>query len=369
MALCYAPFLHRLVQTTGDYQLCCSAKEYDDDRYIDWEGEEYQKIRKHMIEEKELPDVCVTCKIKERNKQYALKYSFNDLYKRLGSPSLDIQTGTAWEVPISFDLRMNNLCNLSCRMCGPGASSQIEKEAKKHPELWPAEIIQKEFNAQEVIDNAAAIADLRLLGGEPTVQPEAKAMLRKLIEVGNTNLSLHITTNGTNINAEFYDMLKQFTKVEMVVSIDSWGKHHEYIRGPATHFPTIWKNLHKLSTLWPNKDNVTIQQTITILNIFDFWLLDKNNDSPYPIMSNLATFPLKYAPKNMPYRWKRKAVNLAKENDAYKNYKHIFRELMKDGDVIHLKGMNKYTKLMDNVRGQHLIDHFPTTYEMLEDIG
>jgi sulfatase maturation enzyme AslB (radical SAM superfamily) len=357
-----------MIQTTGYYQLCCVAT-HRDDMYDDWEGEDYQKIRKHMIEEKELPDVCVSCKIKERHKQYALKYGFDDLYKRLGSPSLDIQTGTAWEVPISFDLRMNNLCNLSCRMCGPEASSQIVKEAKKHPELWPGEVPMREFNAQEIIDNAANIADLKLLGGETTVQPEAKAMLKKLIEVGNTNLKLHITTNGTNMNAEFYDMLKQFKDVIMVVSIDSWGKHHEYIRGPATHFPTIWKNLHKLSTLWPNKDNVTIQQTITILNIFDFWLLDKNNDSPYPIMSNLARWPKKYAPVNMPYKWKRRAIDLAKENDAYEKHKHIFEEMMKDGDVTHLKGMNKYTELMDNVRGQHLIDHFPTTYEMLEDIG
>ena len=368
MALCYAPFLHRMIQTTGYYQLCCVAT-HRDDMYDDWEGEDYQKIRKHMIEEKELPDVCVSCKIKERHKQYALKYGFDDLYKRLGSPSLDIQTGTAWEVPISFDLRMNNLCNLSCRMCGPEASSQIVKEAKKHPELWPGEVPMREFNAQEIIDNAANIADLKLLGGETTVQPEAKAMLKKLIEFGNTNLKLHITTNGTNMNAEFYDMLKQFKDVIMVVSIDSWGKHHEYIRGPATHFPTIWKNLHKLSTLWPNKDNVTIQQTITILNIFDFWLLDKNNDSPYPIMSNLARWPKKYVPVNMPYKWKRRAIDLAKENDAYEKHKHIFEEMMKDGDVTHLKGMNKYTELMDNVRGQHLIDHFPTTYEMLEDIG
>src|SRR5688572_19702967 len=30
--------------------------------------------------------------------------------------------------PLSFDLRLGNLCNLKCRMCSAGFSSQIEKD-------------------------------------------------------------------------------------------------------------------------------------------------------------------------------------------------------------------------------------------------
>ena len=374
MALCYAPFLHRMVETTGNYQLCCVAKEYDDGKYNDWEGEDYQKIRKHMIEEKELPDTCVTCKTKEEYNQYSFRHSFNQLYERLGSPSLDIQYGTAWEVPISFDLRMNNLCNLSCRMCGPSASTQLVKEAEKYPELWPKwadeaeDFKSNKFDVNYIIENAGAIGDLRLLGGEPSVQPEAKAILKELIRIGNTGIGLHITTNGTNSNKEFYDMISKFNRVLIVVSIDSWGKHHEYIRGPAAHFPTIWKNLNKLKSL-PNNPKVMIQQTVTALNIFDFWRLRKNNDSGCELMSNLATWPDKYSPINMPDRWKQRAIEIAKENNGYEDNRHIFGQMMKKGNPDHLIGISKYTELMDSVRGQRLIDYFPTTHEMFEDIG
>ena len=39
------------------------------------------------------------------------------------------------------------------------------------------------------------------------------------------------------------------------------------------------------------------------------------------------------------------------------------------GKPHYMKGLKQYTELMDNVRGQHLIDYYPITWDMLEDIG
>ena len=378
MALCYAPFLHKIIYTDGTSGLCCVAdkESYLDKDYSDWNGKDYQNIRSHMINEKVLPEVCNKCKSQEEVEDYPYKEVYNKLYERLGRPRIDIKTGTALDVPVSLDLRMNNLCNLSCRMCGPSASSQLEKEQKKHPELWPTIENYRSnwltYSASDIIDNAGAIIDLRLLGGEPTVQPEAKAILNKLIEIGNTNIDLRITTNGTNINKEFYDMISKFTGfVSIAFSIDGWDKTHEYIRGPAADFKTIWKNLKKVSQL-SNVSQITIQQTITILNVFDWWKLHENNDSGCFINADVTNMPPKYACANMPDKWKKHAIDLARHNMSIANRKltsNITPLILNEGDPSLLKGVLQYTDLMDSVRGQHAKDHCPITYKMLEEIG
>ena len=380
MALCYAPFLHRTIYTDGTSRLCCAADRFlmRDKDYSDWNGQDYQNIRSHMINEKVLPEVCNKCRTEEELGHYPYKRTYDDLYKKLGQPRIDIETGTGLDTPISLDLRMNNLCNLSCRMCGPSASSQIEKEQKRHPELWPVPFGQSKqptynsYDASEIIDNAGSIVDLRLLGGEPTVQPETKAILKKLIEIGNTNIKLHITTNGTNINREFYNMLSKFTGfVSVIFSIDGWDKTHEYIRGPAADFKTIWKNLKKVSEL-SNVSELKIQQTITILNVFDWWKLHEHNDSGCSFRVDVAHMPPKYAPTNMPEDWKKLAIDLAKDNMSKANQEltsHVATLISEKGDPRLLKGMLQYTDMMDSIRGQYAEDHCPTTYKMLKEIN
>jgi MoaA/NifB/PqqE/SkfB family radical SAM enzyme len=364
--LCPAPFIHRVVMPDGHYNICCSARHVNNTDYDNWNGKSYQKIRKHMLEETELPSECVVCKHQEEGGKSSYREQMFHIYEKLDEPAPDIETGTAIDAPISLDLRMNNLCNLSCRMCSPRDSSSIVKEAKKHPELWPImkKYNPKEINFQEILDNVGAIYDLRLVGGEPSVQHEAMIILEELIRLKKTNIDLFVTTNGTNTNPRFYDLLENFTKLRITVSIDGWGKQHEYIRGPAADWDTIWKNVKKIKAY-----EITIQQTITTLNIFDFWRLEKNNDTDIEIRPFVAVGPAAYTPINMPDKWKQRAMDIAKENGVFDLYPGVWNVLNTQGNVDELKGFKHRTEMMDRVRKQYLIDHFPITHEMLEDIG
>lgn len=363
--LCAAPFIHKFIYNDGQANLCCAAERNVNENYNDWNGEDYQKIRKHMLEEKELPDVCIDCVINESVNNPSTRKSMLKTYENLDKPQLDVITGTAIDAPMTLDLRMNNICNLSCRMCRPSSSSQIAKEASKHSGLWPEVSFDRfnRFDPAEIIGNAGAIFELKLLGGEPTLQPESKALLQELINIGNTKIKLDITTNGTNYNKDFWGLVEKFENVSVKLSIDSWGKQHEYLRGPATHFETIWDNAKTILAIHPN---TSIQQTVTLLNIFDFWKLRKNSD--IPIDSYICYIPDKYAPKNIPIKWKERAIQIAKDNNAYKDDEHIFDLMMEDGDTNLLNGFTEYTELMDSVRNQYLIDYFPITHEMLEEL-
>jgi len=370
--LCPAPFFHQVVHSTGLNNLCCSARTTTGKDYSDWNGKDYQAIRKHMLEEDELPAECMLCIEQEESGAGSQRDQLFRLYNSLDRPALDIVTGTSMDAPISLDLRMNNLCNLSCRMCGPDASSMIMKEAKKHPDLPLWDIRQastwKKFDIQTLLDNAGSIFDLSLLGGEPSVQPETIALLEELVRIKNTNIQLFITTNGTNHNPKFFNLIQQFKRLCVTVSIDGWGKDHEYIRGPGANWDTIWKNVKKIQAM-SNKPKMMLQQTVTALNIFDFWKLGKYNDTGIEIMTFHAYVPDRYSPMNMPDKWKQHAMQIAKDENCYDEHSNIWHQMNKQGDPKKLKGAIHYTDMLDGVRNQYLIDHFPTTHKMFTEIN
>ena len=263
-------------------------------------------------------------------------------------------------------------------MCGPMASSQLFKESIKYPELWPEHVNDSEdrYNQMDItriVDEAESMFELKLLGGEPTVQPETKAILERLIEVGNIGLRLNMTTNGTNVNPKFYNILKQFKQVYIQVSIDNYGIGHNYIRGPAADFKTIWKNVKKIYELdWAGKFHIEINQTVTSFNIFDFWKLRQETNKQYPwctFKTGIVFEPVKYSPQYLPQKWKDIAADKAKEAGAYEDEKHIFELINQvETNMTHVRKLKSYTQLMDHARGQHLKDHFPLFYELLEGI-
>lgn len=373
--LCSAPFFHQVVHSTGQYNLCCSARTTTGKDYSDWNGADYQAIRKHMLEEDELPAECMLCTEQEESGAGSQREQLFRLYNSLDRPALDTVTGTSMDAPISLDLRMNNLCNLSCRMCGPEASTMILKEAKKNPDLplWDdhdVKLAEKvhPFDIETLIKNAGSIFDLSLLGGEPSVQPESIALLEELVRLKKTNIRLFITTNGTNHNPKFFNLIQQFNRLCVTVSIDGWGKQHEYIRGPGANWDTIWKNVKKIQGM-ANNPKMMLQQTVTTLNIFDFWKLNKFNDTGIEIMTFHTYGPPKYSPMNIPDKWKKIAISIAKENSQYEENSNIWHQMNKPGDIKFVKGMKDYTAMLDSVRNQYLIDNFPIAYEMFEDIG
>ena len=342
----------------------------------DWEGEDYQRIRHSMLSDEWIPE-CVECKEREESGVSSNRMAYNKFYSDLGQPELNIVNGTSYEVPISYDLRMNNLCNLSCRMCGPESSSQLQKEAKQHPHLWPTDQNEENYNnmnVEYILDNAENMFELKLLGGEPTVQPETKAILQRLIDVGNTHLRLNMTTNGTNVNANYYHLIKQFKNVFIQVSIDHYGPGHEYIRGPAADFPTIWNNVKRIYEQdWAGNFSIQLAQSVQTFQIFDFWKLRQEAFVQYPwldsVMSFIVYIPKMYSPRFIPKEWKEKAIDIAKAEGAYEGDRHIFHIINQyDTDLDHIRELKAHTELMDFTRGQHLKDYFPHVHSLLQDI-
>ena len=71
--------------------------------------------------------------------------------------------------------------------------------------------------------------------------------------------------------------------------------------------------------------NIDINQTVTTLNIFNFWRLRQETNKQYPWCThrtNIVFEPKMYSPQYIPNEWKNIAIEEAKKHGAYNDEKH-----------------------------------------------
>jgi sulfatase maturation enzyme AslB (radical SAM superfamily) len=191
---------------------------------------------------------------------------------------------------INLDYRPSNLCNLKCRTCKPSDSSKIEAEFAMNKNLsnlfdetkgndseiyntsvqkQPYDILEYEFpHLKRVV----------LLGGEPSIMPEAHEFLNTLVETKkNKDINLmRFYTNATNTNEKWLSLISQFNTLA-VFSLDGAGKSYDYARTGAS-WEEVEKNFHIIKSKVSDY-KIWVVCSIMILpdveNWID-WFLDKN---------------------------------------------------------------------------------------------
>jgi MoaA/NifB/PqqE/SkfB family radical SAM enzyme len=179
----------------------------------------------------------------------------------------DVEPTTSSPLPLSFlDLKLGNICNIKCRICGPHSSSSWAEEAwrmnKDHKFFkvvsengrWPREAT--DF-WEEIVEVLPSITRLEITGGEPFLIEEQFAVLEKAVELGySKNIDIHYNTNGTIYpERALTEIWPHFKSVEIAFSIDDIGARFEYER-----FPAKWAEV---------QDNIT---RINRLRLSNLWL-------------------------------------------------------------------------------------------------
>ena len=288
------PWFNISTHTNGDLRLCCISdkfitKEDGSNFNLGYDKLEdiinsntYKKIRSDMLAGKPI-DGCSKCYKAEEHggKSYRNYYNIaceNNLQiKKKVEQSL---TGNDIDNTIEyFDIRYGNLCNLSCRSCYPGASSQFDKDVKellpttnilkfhgwmdKDVNIWyTTDIFHDNFNSQ--------LSNLKLYytnGGEPTIIEKNIEILHHMIDTGvSKNITLQFNTNMTNTRKEFYELLPYFKKVLFLASIDGYDKMQEYLR-----YPSKWKqvasNLDKLVSMKLSNVEIKVNSVVSKYNL------------------------------------------------------------------------------------------------------
>lgn len=169
-----------------------------------------------------------------------------------------------------LELRLGNFCNLKCIMCTEGSSSSVLAERVQHRELYSTigiypynPRIESWWEDWHFLDfceqRLQRVQKINFTGGEPFIIPEVPAVLEKI----NKNVIISFNTNLTRVSDLILDQLKKFSNVEIVVSLEGFGAHNDYVRYPS-QWQTIVDNLRLVQEQLPHakiSTNHTLQHT------------------------------------------------------------------------------------------------------------
>jgi MoaA/NifB/PqqE/SkfB family radical SAM enzyme len=180
-----------------------------------------------------------------------------------------------------IDLKLGNICNLKCRICGSWSSSKWAKEEIDYiPELldrkthlaytylkdgaWPRENPQFWDNLKTLLPN---IKYFEFTGGEPFLIEQHFELLRYAVETGDSqHIEIHYNTNGT-VFPEQTELWSSFKHVEIAFSIDNIGDQFEYERYGAD-WNLVQVNIAKFTALRSSKISTQLCTTMNIQNVY-----------------------------------------------------------------------------------------------------
>ena len=214
-----------------------------------------------------------------------------------------------------LDLKLGNICNLKCRICGTWSSSKWGQEEIDYYEKEGGGQLQREWMKQgqwprknktfwEHMDELLPhIKFFEFTGGEPFLIKQHFDLLERAVELGYAkDIDIHYNTNTTKFPAQ-HVLWKHFKHVQIAFSVDNTGKRFEYERYGAK-WRTANTNIKKINSLRDNGYPITTQLCCTwnIQNIYYMddilsWAVAMNfND----IHFNLMHDPWEYAIANIP---------------------------------------------------------------------
>jgi MoaA/NifB/PqqE/SkfB family radical SAM enzyme len=303
---CVLPWISLEASPIGTVRPCCLA----DDEILDNAGEKFElstanfqdiqnsahmtRLREQFLTG-EQPQTCRKCWSEERAGRTSKRMHTLDRLKHMGiSPEW-----TADAKPLMFlDLKLGNICNLKCRICGSWSSSQFaaeeiaqlprEEQKKSHAYsmlragAWPRSNPQFWDQIDTVLND---IRYIEFTGGEPFMIDEHFAMLQGMVDRGiASQVEIHYNTNGTQYPKQAEAIWKHFKTVEIAFSLDDVGARFEYQRSNAV-WADVCANLDRFRDLKEIYPNIELQVCTTV-NIFNVrylgdiaaWL-EKNRES------------------------------------------------------------------------------------------
>lgn len=257
-SFCILPFIHLHINENDEIKTCCYGdpiKKFGTDFNFETDTD-FTNIRNQMLAGQPVQQ-CQNC--------YRIENNGGESFRQRDTAEwfdkLHISSPEQAEVKLQYyDIRNDNTCNLACRICHPGASSQLEKEYKILN--WPVRPADRQSQLSKIV-NYNNIQRLYVAGGEPTIMPEFKLFLEQAVKHNRQDCELRIITNGTNLNKNIIKLLEQFENIEFTVSIDGYDQVNRYIRWPSD-WNTLVENIHRLYGI---TDRISFNVTVSIWNI------------------------------------------------------------------------------------------------------
>jgi len=394
---CVLPWVSIEASPIGTVRPCCLA----DDEILDNNGQKFQlatanfadiQNSNHMRDLREdflagkKPQTCRKCWNEERSGRTSKRMHTLDRLKHV----LKEENWNSDAKSLMFlDLKLGNICNLKCRICGSWSSSQFaseeiaflprEEQKSSHAYqmlragAWPKE------NTQFWTQIDSVLFDIRYIeftGGEPFMIEQHFDMLQGIVDRGiAAQVEIHYNTNGTHWPARGPEIWKHFKTVEVAFSIDDVGARFDYQRTNAD-WAVVLDNITSFQYLRDQMPNLQLQccSTVNIFNIryineLAHWIALQKFDFVYWNMMHDAWY---FSIATLPDVAKTQIIAHLKSVDIPAEYKQEFERIIDfmrngastDGFMTRMKIAD-----LDRKRNQDLRTVAPEFAQLIEYIG
>jgi len=280
---CMYPWMHLNINPDGSVMPCCEASEPLGDSNADsletiWNSDAMKTLRVSMLTEN-LSATCVKCYESEIYGLESGRLMANGKFKHhVHKIHNTTETGhlDKFEL-IRWDVRFSNICNLSCRSCGPTLSSNWYKDqlqlepnfVSKHPVAVIKAGRHKLDIQEQLIPHLDFVEHIYFAGGEPLIMDEHYWILDELEKRNRFDVILYYNTNFTNLKYKgtpVFERWKRFKTVIIDASLDAMGPHAEYMR-KGTDWSTIEQNRREMMSVCPDA-RFGISSTLSVLNMW-----------------------------------------------------------------------------------------------------
>jgi MoaA/NifB/PqqE/SkfB family radical SAM enzyme len=285
--------------------------------------------------------------------------------EHLGSPSSE-----NLPMPTFVQLRVTNLCNLRCTMCGqwgdtgiyrsdrfPASATDGERERSRIKELIG---LKRQLALDDYVDLLDQIAPFQpivsLFGGEPFLYPDLLPLVR---EVKKRGLTCTVITNGGRLEKHARELVEAGID-SIAVSIDGPPELHNRIRGQGDSFERAAAGVRAIARFREELDRA-VPMLIAIVPITEL-----NLTEIAPAIEVLRELPIDTI--NVGLRW-----FVPKEAGA--QYEHVMKETFgvraeswkgfdfswpdgagSDSTTDHTKHMTDLVKLLKTLRRRRFLD-------------
>jgi MoaA/NifB/PqqE/SkfB family radical SAM enzyme len=289
--------------------------------------------------------------------------------------------------PLMFlDLKLGNICNLKCRICGSWSSSQFAAEelqatATEHRKntfayqmlragAWPRDNRHFWSEIDQCLDQ---IRYIEFTGGEPFLIQEHFDMLQGIVDRGIAHqVEIHYNTNGTQYPEQAEKIWRNFKTVEIAFSIDDIGPRFEYQRSNAVWLE-VCDNLDRFRDLKEIYSNIKLQVCITV-NVFNVrylgevakWL-ERNRDGFDFVYWNMMHDAWYFSIASLPSDAKKQITTYL--NTVVTIYRDEFNRIcdfMNQGTSSDGSELKKQIALLDTRRGQNLKSVAPELAQIID---
>ena len=391
------PFTGLATREDGAIKVCCRSLPIGNIKNETleeaWNGEKMREVRRQVLSD-ERPDVCKPCfdledqgvqSLRQRHIANNIPESRVNLYPD-ALKSLTTDMTMPFELP-TMEIKINNLCNLKCRMCNPLDSTQwkdwnsIVEHYKKEDNylvkavedlgLTKAPYVGLFDDKKEWWDSLRKLLPhfkrVEFAGGEPLMDPMHYKILDLLSENGK-NIEIKYATNGTVLGIKgrwIKDYWPKFKSVAVNVSIDGIDEVYEYVRSNGK-FQDVVDNVRIMKNI-PTVSRIvgafTVQSNniMQIDKVIDYFL----NKLEIVFYSHRVQYPRALSAQVLPKELKDKViVKLELMKDKIKEYRLVkehpilekitLQQIQDNINFLKARDLNQYWK--DCVDFNHRLD-------------